>query len=36
MISMALFIFSEVMFFVAFFWSYFHSSISPVAELGLE
>ena len=36
MISMALFIFSEVMFFAAFFWSYFHSSISPVMELGLE
>jgi cytochrome c oxidase subunit 3 len=34
--SMLLFIFSEVMFFVAFFWSFFHSSISPTVELGLQ
>lgn len=35
-ITMLLFIFSEVMFFAAFFWSFFHSSISPTAELGLQ
>nr|ACR55900.1 cytochrome c oxidase subunit III [Endomyzostoma sp. MZ-2009] len=34
-IGMVLFILSEVMFFMAFFWSYFHSSLSPVAEIGM-
>jgi cytochrome c oxidase subunit 3 len=29
-----LFIASEVMFFVAFFWGFFHSSLSPAVELG--
>lgn len=32
--GMLLFIVSEVMFFVAFFWAFFHSSISPTVELG--
>jgi cytochrome c oxidase subunit 3 len=35
-ISMLLFIFSEVMFFVAFFWGFFHAAIAPTAELGLQ
>ena len=29
-----LFIVSEVMFFVAFFWAFFHSSIAPTIEIG--
>ena len=29
-----LFIVSEVMFFVAFFWAFFHSSLSPSWEIG--
>jgi len=33
-IGMILFITSEVMFFVAFFWSFFHSSLAPSVELG--
>nr|ARQ20672.1 cytochrome c oxidase subunit 3 [Nacella concinna] len=33
--GMILFIVSEVCFFFAFFWSYFHSSLSVVVELGL-
>nr|YP_009192183.1 cytochrome c oxidase subunit III [Owenia fusiformis]ALO81688.1 cytochrome c oxidase subunit III [Owenia fusiformis] len=32
--GMILFITSEVMFFFAFFWAYFHSSLSPSIELG--
>nr|UZN44213.1 cytochrome c oxidase subunit III [Acharax sp. NY-2022] len=32
--GMLLFIISEVMFFFAFFWAYFHSSLAPVGELG--
>ena len=32
--GMLLFIVSEVMFFVAFFWAFFHSSLSPTVELG--
>nr|AOR87106.1 cytochrome c oxidase subunit III [Streptosyllis sp. THS1] len=32
--GMILFIASEVCFFFAFFWAFFHSSLSPVAELG--
>jgi cytochrome c oxidase subunit 3 len=32
--GMILFIVSEVMFFVAFFWAFFHSSLSPTIELG--
>jgi len=33
-IGMALFILSEVMFFVSFFWAFFHSSLSPSEALG--
>jgi len=33
-LGMMLFIASEVMFFFAFFWAFFHSSLSPVAEIG--
>jgi cytochrome c oxidase subunit 3 len=33
-IGMALFIVSEVMFFFAFFWAFFHSSLSPVYQIG--
>ena len=31
---MILFIVSEIMFFFAFFWAFFHSSISPAINLG--
>jgi len=31
-----LFILSEVLFFLSFFWAYFHSSISPTIEIGQE
>jgi heme/copper-type cytochrome/quinol oxidase subunit 3 len=33
-IGFVLFIVSEVMFFFAFFWAYFHSSLSPVIQIG--
>lgn len=33
-IGMVLFIISEVMFFVSFFWTYLHSSLSPAIEIG--
>jgi hypothetical protein len=33
-VGIALFIFSEVMFFAAFFWAFFHSSLTPVCEIG--
>nr|QCG69828.1 cytochrome c oxidase subunit III [Andrena hunanensis]QCG69841.1 cytochrome c oxidase subunit III [Andrena striata] len=33
--SMILFIISELMFFVALFWTYFHSSIAPSIEIGM-
>jgi cytochrome c oxidase subunit 3 len=33
-IGMVLFIISEVMFFFAFFWAYFHSSLAPTIEIG--
>nr|WFD61108.1 cytochrome c oxidase subunit 3 [Capillaster sp. DH-Y2] len=33
--GMVLFITSEVLFFFAFFWAFFHSSLAPVAELGV-
>nr|ALO71019.1 cytochrome c oxidase subunit 3 [Pselaphinae sp. 5 EF-2015] len=33
--GMILFITSEVFFFISFFWSFFHSSLSPTIELGL-
>jgi len=32
--GMALFIVSEIMFFFAFFWAYFHSSLAPSIEIG--
>lgn len=32
--GMVLFILSEVMFFFAFFWAYFHSSLAPAVEIG--
>lgn len=32
--GMILFIVSEVMFFLAFFWAFFHSSLAPVPEIG--
>lgn len=32
--GMILFIASEIMFFVAFFWAFFHSSLAPTVELG--
>jgi len=33
-IGMVLFIVSEVMFFFAFFWAYFHSALAPTVEIG--
>jgi cytochrome c oxidase subunit 3 len=33
-LGMILFIVSEIMFFFAFFWAFFHSSLSPVPEIG--
>lgn len=33
-IGVLLFIFSEVMFFFAFFWAFFHSSLAPTMEIG--
>jgi len=33
-IGMVLFILSEVMFFLSFFWAFFHNSLSPAIELG--
>nr|YP_010383218.1 cytochrome c oxidase subunit III [Cerion coloni]UEQ12597.1 cytochrome c oxidase subunit III [Cerion coloni] len=33
-VGMSLFILSEVFFFVAFFWAYFHSSLVPSVEIG--
>nr|WBU93815.1 cytochrome c oxidase subunit III [Drosophila paulistorum] len=32
--GMILFILSEILFFVSFFWAFFHSSLSPAVELG--
>lgn len=32
--GMKLFILSEIMFFVSFFWAFFHSTLSPAVELG--
>ena len=32
--GMALFIISEIFFFLSFFWAFFHSSLAPVVELG--
>nr|YP_010710150.1 cytochrome c oxidase subunit III [Stephanitis nashi]WCS41450.1 cytochrome c oxidase subunit 3 [Stephanitis nashi] len=35
-ISMILFIISEIMFFISFFWAFFHSSLSPTVEIGMK
>nr|QAY82021.1 cytochrome c oxidase subunit III [Omophoita sp. REN-2018] len=35
-LGMILFITSEVLFFFSFFWAFFHSSLSPTIELGME
>nr|DAZ87526.1 TPA_asm: cytochrome c oxidase subunit 3 [Phytosciara flavipes] len=34
--GMILFIVSEIFFFISFFWSFFHSSLSPTIELGMN
>nr|UPL65213.1 cytochrome c oxidase subunit III [Megaris sp.] len=34
--GMILFIMSEVLFFLSFFWSFYHSSLSPTTELGMN
>nr|QAU54260.1 cytochrome c oxidase subunit 3 [Cydnidae sp. ITV1034] len=34
-LGMILFIISEVFFFISFFWSFFHSSLSPTVEIGM-
>nr|WOW98949.1 cytochrome c oxidase subunit III [Borysthenes sp. 1 WQW-2023a] len=34
--GMILFIVSEIMFFTSFFWSFFHSSLSPSVEIGMN
>nr|YP_010381662.1 cytochrome c oxidase subunit III [Cylindratus longicephalus]UDL72037.1 cytochrome c oxidase subunit 3 [Cylindratus longicephalus] len=34
--GMTLFIISEIMFFSSFFWSFFHSSLSPTIEIGMN
>nr|UGK73326.1 cytochrome c oxidase subunit III [Signoretia aureola] len=34
-IGMIMFILSEILFFSSFFWSFFHSSLSPVMEIGM-
>jgi cytochrome c oxidase subunit 3 len=33
-IGIALFILSEIMFFSAFFWAFFHSSLAPTVQIG--
>ena len=35
-IGIALFIISETLFFIGIFWTYFHSSLSPTVELGIQ
>nr|YP_009713614.1 cytochrome c oxidase subunit III [Paramacrosteles nigromaculatus]QGG46172.1 cytochrome c oxidase subunit III [Paramacrosteles nigromaculatus] len=35
-LGMILFILSEVLFFTSFFWAFFHSSLSPTIEIGLQ
>nr|AWV83723.1 cytochrome oxidase subunit III [Tettigarcta crinita] len=35
-VGMMLFILSEVLFFMSFFWGFFHSSLSPVMEIGMN
>nr|AZL35860.1 cytochrome c oxidase subunit III [Cosmoscarta mandarina] len=34
--GMIMFILSEIMFFLSFFWSFFHSSLSPTMEIGIN
>nr|YP_009987523.1 cytochrome c oxidase subunit III [Chloriona tateyamana]QBZ37983.1 cytochrome c oxidase subunit III [Chloriona tateyamana] len=34
--GMILFIISEIMFFLSFFWSFFHASLAPTPEIGLK
>nr|YP_010878965.1 cytochrome c oxidase subunit III [Batracomorphus extentus]WHE42617.1 cytochrome c oxidase subunit 3 [Batracomorphus extentus] len=34
--GMMMFILSEIMFFISFFWTFFHMSLSPSAEIGLN
>nr|ATF28648.1 cytochrome c oxidase subunit III [Pomponia linearis] len=33
--GMVLFIISEILFFISFFWGFFHSSLSPIMEIGM-
>nr|YP_010583070.1 cytochrome c oxidase subunit III [Farynala dextra]UGN61516.1 cytochrome c oxidase subunit III [Farynala dextra] len=35
-LGMLMFILSEILFFASFFWSFFHSSLAPVMELGMK
>nr|YP_009228435.1 cytochrome c oxidase subunit III [Idioscopus nitidulus]AKU47322.1 cytochrome c oxidase subunit III [Idioscopus nitidulus] len=35
-LGMIMFILSEIMFFSSFFWAFFHSSLSPTIEIGLQ
>nr|YP_010582966.1 cytochrome c oxidase subunit III [Vatana ogromna]UGN61412.1 cytochrome c oxidase subunit III [Vatana ogromna] len=35
-LGMMMFILSEVMFFLSFFWAFFHSSLSPTMEIGMK
>nr|QOX09882.1 cytochrome c oxidase subunit III [Limassolla sp. XZ-2020] len=35
-IGMIMFILSEILFFLSFFWAFFHSSLSPTIEIGLK
>nr|QZZ18312.1 cytochrome c oxidase subunit III [Eurhadina jarrayi] len=35
-LGMLMFIMSEVFFFVSFFWSFFHSSLAPTMEIGMQ
>nr|WRK21523.1 cytochrome c oxidase subunit III [Tartessus sp.] len=35
-LGMILFISSEIMFFLSFFWAFFHSSLSPSVEIGMQ
>nr|YP_009590089.1 cytochrome c oxidase subunit III [Magicicada cassinii]QBM08996.1 cytochrome c oxidase subunit III [Magicicada tredecassini]AWV83476.1 cytochrome oxidase subunit III [Magicicada cassinii]QBM08593.1 cytochrome c oxidase subunit III [Magicicada cassinii]QBM08606.1 cytochrome c oxidase subunit III [Magicicada cassinii]QBM08892.1 cytochrome c oxidase subunit III [Magicicada cassinii] len=35
-LGMILFIVSEIFFFISFFWGFFHSSLSPVMEIGMS
>ena len=35
-LGVALFIVSEILFFLAIFWAYFHSALSPTVELGAQ